>query len=367
MPEEITRLAIIGTGLVGGSVGLAAAGKVEHIVGFDVDDATLRRALELGAVHVAATSAAQAVEQADLVVIATPVGSIPQTFGSVVAHLRKGAIVTDVGSAKSGIVGEISLLDPTDVHFIGGHPMAGSEREGIEAASPDLFRDSYWILTPTSQTDATAYSSLVRFITGLGAKALSLDANRHDEAVALTSHLPQILASTLMRFAADVAGAEGGLPLLASGGFRDMTRIAGSSPALWMGILRENSAALVDVLGRYSGSLESVRAAIEAGDWDLVFSMLTDARSARSTLQAKSGRKSEDLVEVRITVPDRPGVLANVATSLGEASINIEDLDIQHSPEGGRGILRILVEASSAEATRSILIGQGFDVRAQEP
>ncbi|HLF70444.1 MAG TPA: prephenate dehydrogenase, partial [Actinomycetota bacterium] len=348
-------------------VGLAAAGTVERIVGFDLDPATSRRALELGAVHIAATSAAQAVEQADLVVVATPVGSIPQTFASVKTYLRSGAIVTDVGSTKSGIVEEISVLISPDVHFIGGHPMAGSEREGIEAATADLFRDSYWILTPTSQTDAAAYSSLVRFITGLGAKVLSLDADRHDEAVALTSHLPQILASTLMRFAADVAGAEGGLPLLASGGFRDMTRIAGSSPALWMGILKENSAALVDVLGRYSGSLESVRAAIDTGDWNVVSKMLTDARSARSTLAAKSGRKSGDLVEVRITVPDRPGVLADVATSLGEASINIEDLDIQHSPEGGRGILRILVEASDADATRSILVGRGFDVRAEEP
>ncbi|HEX2179588.1 MAG TPA: prephenate dehydrogenase [Actinomycetota bacterium] len=360
---KVHTLAIAGLGLMGGSLGMAAVerGLAERVVGFDRDPRSVARALERKAITEAAGTLQQAVESADLLVLATPVRTIAGVFGEAAPFLPPGCVVTDVGSTKSGVVEAATGLAPSGVHFIGGHPMAGSEKNGIEAADPDLYEGCLWILTPTESTSTEAYGSLMRFLTGLGARVLSLDPSRHDEALALTSHLPQLLSSTLMGFAADVARTGEGLPLLTAGGFRDMTRIAGSSPDLWVDIVQENQQALVELIRRFLGALGEAADALAQGDWHRLRSMLAEAQKARHDLPGKPGLEPSELVEVLIPVPDRPGVLAEVTTTVGEAGVNIEDLNIVHSAEGGRGVIHLAVSGqANARTAAAALHKKGY-------
>jgi prephenate dehydrogenase len=366
VPEgpEVGTLAIIGTGLMGGSFGLAALanGAAAEVVGFDLRTADLERAVARGAVSRAARSAPEAVAGAELVVIATPVGTIPTVFAEVAPHLAPGAIVMDLGSTKTRVVEEIGKLTPPGVHFVGGHPMAGTEHEGIEAASADLYAGCLWFLTPTESTDPGSYSRLVRLLGRFGARVLSLDPARHDQLLALTSHLPQLLSSLLMRFAADMAASAGDLPIVAAGGFRDMTRIAGSSPDLWVDIVRENRWAVAEVLRRFDEALRTGLQQVEDGDWSGVHALLAGGREARRLLPARPGA-AFDAVELLIPVPDRPGVLADVTTAVGERGVNIDDIEIVHDPSGGRGKIRLVVSgASGATLATDALRRRGYEV-----
>ncbi len=367
MPErnpKVQTLAIVGLGLMGGSLGLAALerGLAERVVGFDLDPATVKRALELGAITHGASTLRSAVAEADLVVLATPVGSIGDVFAEAADSMRAGCVVTDVGSTKAGVVEAVTRRAPESVNFIGGHPMAGSEKEGIDAAFPGLYDGCLWILTPNEATSHEAYGTLMRFLTALGARVLSLDPARHDEALALTSHLPQLLSSTLMGFASDVAKTGEGLPLLTAGGFRDMTRIAGSSPDLWVGIVQENQPALAALLRRFLETLTEAADALENRDWYRLRAMLAEAQRARHDLPGKPGLQPYDLAEVLIPVPDRPGVLAEVTTTVGEAGVNIEDLNILHSAEGGRGVIHLAVNGTdNARLAAEALQKKGYE------
>lgn len=352
-------LAIIGTGLMGGSLGLAARarGLASPVVGFDVDTKALELAIERGALDEAATNVGEAVAGADLVFISTPLRVIVEIFEEMSPALSPGTLVTDVGSTKSRVVREVRSRVPRGVHFIGGHPIAGSEREGITAADPELYRGAYWILTPTDETDPTAYGSLVRFLGGLDAKVLALPAERHDELLALTSHVPQVLASVLMGFASDVAGDEEGLPLTAGGGFRDMTRLAASPSDMWVEILRDNRKAALEALDAFRESLSEARRLLVEEDWAELGDLLANARTARLSMPEKPGVRVEDLVEVDVEIPDRPGALADITTAVGESGVNIEDLDIVHSAEGSRGTVRLLVEGRDAAAKAESSLG----------
>ncbi len=361
-PDQVV-LAILGTGLMGGSLGLACRkrGLVERVIGYDVQPDRLRRALERGAVTEAATSPQSAVCEATLTVIASPVGSIPQVFAGIAGQLPRGAIVTDVGSTKARVVEDIQALAPAHVHFIGGHPIAGSEHEGIDAADADLYTGAFWILTPTRETDTVAYGHLVRFLARLDTHVLSLDPGRHDELVALTSHLPQLLSSTLMGFAADIAASEGGLPLVSAGGFRDMTRIAGSSPDLWVDIVRENRRAVLDLLNRFQGALAAAGSYVEGEDWEGLRRVLVEAREGRRRLPDKPGLAPASLVELEVVVLDHPGSLAAVTTTVGEAGVNIEDFYVVHSPEGGRGTIHLTLNGEpAARNAKEALEKRGF-------
>lgn len=357
-------LAIVGLGLMGGSLGLAAqrAGHVAQVVGFDPAEGVAERALALGAVTAVAATPGEAVEGATVVVIAAPVGAIPGSYEALVGHLPPGAIVTDLGSAKAQIVATIGPRAPEGTAFIGGHPLAGSEKEGIDSADPELYRGAYWFLTPTQDTDPVAYGRLVRFLGGLGVHVLSLDPGRHDELVALTSHLPQLVSSTLMGFAADISASEGGLPLIAAGGFRDMTRIAGSSPELWLDIIRGNRSAVLAVLERFRTALENTAGFIAAEDWPGLRDALAGAREGRANMPEKPGVTSRALMAVLVPVPDRPGAIAEVATTVGEAGVNIEDLTIVHSPGGGRGTIHLAVNGEVAARLAQAALGRrGFE------
>src|ERR687892_903905 len=265
--ELEVRIAVFGTGLIGGSIalGLRRSDPSLEVVGFDARHDNLRGALERGAVTSAAGTAGEAATGADVIFLALPVDRMAQVCDDLGRAVPASAVVTDVGSAKLEVVahGEAAFGD----RFVGGHPMAGSERHGIEAADARLFEGAWWILTPTPGTSSRSYSAVTDVVARLGAKSVAVAPEVHDALVARLSHLPQLTASALVEVAA-TAGERDALLGLAAAGFRDVTRIAASNPDLWVAILRSNRAAVLEALQSLEKRIEQVADAISAGDWD---------------------------------------------------------------------------------------------------
>src|SRR5207248_11229170 len=284
--------------------------------------------------------------------VAVPVAAIAGESRAALANTT--GVVTDVGSVKAPIVASVD-----DPRFVGGHPMAGSEQEGVDGADPELFEGATWVLTPTSATDNAAYLEVRSVVTALGANVVAVDPERHDELVALVSHVPHLTAATLMDLAAEKSEEHATLLRLAAGGFRDMTRIAAGHPGIWPDICAENRDAVVATLDRLVAALEKMRSTVAAGDRAALLAALERARAARINLPTGAPRP-EDVVEIRVPVPDRPGVLAEVTTLAGELDVNIWDLEIAHPAEGDRGVLLLIVDARHADLVRGALIARGY-------
>ncbi|HEX5614951.1 MAG TPA: prephenate dehydrogenase/arogenate dehydrogenase family protein [Acidimicrobiia bacterium] len=357
-PARAWIVAVVGTGLIGGSIGLGLRQRGIEVRGHDRDPDRLARALALGAIDRADASLADAVAGADLVVVATPVGGV---VDAVVAALDAGApLVTDVGSVKGPLVAAVEAARPDAVHrFVGGHPMAGSEQDGIDGASSDLFVGATWVLTPTVGTDQHAFTAVRGMVRDLGGEVVAVTPEHHDTLVALVSHVPQLAASTLMNVATDRGEQHRTLLRLAAGGFRDMTRIAAGHPGIWPDILGSNRDAVLDALDAYVAALGSVRTLVAAGDRDGLLALLEDARAARRSLPV-GVTVDDDLVELRVPVPDRPGVLAEVTTLAGRLDVNVADLEIAHSVEGGAGVMVLTVAAVDAERLEVALHERGY-------
>jgi prephenate dehydrogenase len=341
------RAVVIGTGLIGGSVGMALRRLGWHVTGRDLDSARATLALELGALDAIGED-----PEATVTFVATPVRAVAEEAQRA---LRTGpGLVTDVGSVKSPIVEAVA-----DPRFVGGHPMAGSEQDGVEGATYDLFEGATWVLTPTAGTDAAAYAQVRQLVGALGADVLALPPNHHDALVAVVSHVPHLTAATLMRLAAARGEEQSALLRLAAGGFRDMTRIAGGSPAIWPDICGENRGAIVDVLDDLVAALGQMRDVVARGDRSGLLDLLEEARAARTNLPVHI-RAAEELRELRVPVPDRPGVIAEVTTLATETGVNVVDLEIAHSSEGPRGVLILLIAVEAVPRLRKGLATRGY-------
>lgn len=343
----LRRANVVGVGLIGGSIGLALRRAGWHVSGSDDDPTRTDRALQIGVVDAIGVD-----PDAEITFIATPVGAVVEAARKALAQTV--GLVTDVGSVKAPIVEAVA-----DRRFVGGHPMAGSEQEGVDGSSADLFAGAVWVLTPTPTTDDGAYAHVRSVVAAMGAEILALDPARHDEFVAVVSHVPHLTAASLMRIADDRADEHAALLRLAAGGFRDMTRIASGHPGIWPDICEENRAAIVAGLDRLIDALGDARDQVADHDRDGLLRDLTRARAARVNLPSRYTRPSE-LSEVRIPVPDRPGVLADVTTLASELDVNIADLEIAHSSEGVQGVLILLVEAATADVFRGGLMARGY-------
>ena len=359
------RLTIVGTGLIGASVGMAARANSEaYVVGFDSSEGHARRALERGAVDEVASSLEEAVRAADIVVVATPVDRIAETCEALAGWLDAGTVVTDVGSAKAEVVARVDPVLGTS--FVGGHPMAGSEQHGPDAADETLFEGASWILTPTTGTTSEAYQRISDLVSKLGAVPVALDPGVHDGLLARLSHLPQLAASALVDVAAGSGDGEALLGLAASG-FRDVTRIAASDPDMWLAILQANRQAVLEAIEGLSGVLSELHTDLTDGRWEPIRDMLERARAARVSVFTKPVY-SGDPVALWMLVPDRPGVLAEVTTAAGEIGANIEDLRIIHSTEGGKGRLELVVAGEEpASILAGTLRGLGYHVERGTP
>ena len=341
------RANIIGVGLIGGSIGLALRGSGWHVSGVDHDSSRTDRALELGVIDEVGLDA-----DAEVTFVATPVRTVAEAAGKALAGTA--GLVTDVGSVKTPIVAAVA-----DPRFVGGHPMAGSEQEGVDGATGDLFEGAVWVLTPTADTDDEAYARIRGIVAGFGAEVIDLPPQRHDELVAVVSHVPHLTAASLMRIADERADEHVALLRLAAGGFRDMTRIASGHPGIWPDICEENRSAIVAGLDRLMAALAEARDQVASSDRDALLADLSRARAARVNLPSRYTRPSE-LAEVRVPVPDRPGVLADVTMLATELDVNIVDLEIAHSSEGQQGVLILLIEGALVERLRGGLLARGY-------
>jgi prephenate dehydrogenase len=297
---------------------------------------------------------------ASVTFVAVPVGAVAQAARAALA--AGPGLVTDVGSVKRAIVEAVG-----DRRFVGGHPMAGSEQEGAQGADGALFEGATWVLTPTTMTDPAAYATVRSVVSSLGAEVVAVAPGRHDDLVALVSHVPHLAAAALMGLAAegtdetapDSAG-HAVLLRLAAGGFRDMTRIAAGHPGIWPDICEQNQDAILATLDRLIAALNGLRTTVAGTDRDALLEALTRARSARVNLPARAATRPDTLVEVRVPVPDRPGVLAEITTLAGELGVNIYDLEIAHSAEGTRGVLLLVVDAGDADLVRGALLARNY-------
>jgi prephenate dehydrogenase len=341
------RASIIGLGLIGGSIGLGLRQKGWHVTGVDHDGARVARAREIGAIDASGLD-----PDAEITFVAVPVLKITDAVEQALAGTS--GLVTDVGSVKAPIVDAIA-----DTRYIGGHPMAGSEQEGLEGASPTMFVGAVWVLTPTRATDDDALTRVAAVISDLGADVVALPADRHDALVAVVSHVPHLTAVTLMGLAASRAEEHAALLRLAAGGFRDMTRIASGHPAIWPDICAQNRDAIVEALDGLIAGLGRMRDYVDAGDSDALLRALVNAREARKNLPMRGVRDAE-LTEVRIPVPDRVGVAAEIFTLAAELSVDIVDFEIAHSAEGTRGVLIAVIERKNGDLFRGGLIARGF-------
>ena len=353
------RLALVGTGLIGASVGLAAKRiGLREVMGWDADGDSLAIASERGAVDAAAGSLEEAVEVAELVVVATPVASLQGTVRAALAAEAEPT-VSDVGSTKSGLCCSVAERG----RFIGGHPVCGSEARGPEHASAELFEGATWFLTPVAETEPERYKLLHGFVASLGAIPVAIDPVAHDRLMAVTSHLPHALANLILNHAGSVR-VNGHEPLATAGGsLRDMTRVAGANPRIWIDIFLDNAEELRSSLAEHRRRVEDLERALAAGDAGWLARWIGEAAVNRRTLLDEAYRDVGALQRVRVHVPDRPGVLSGITQALGAEQINIEDFELQHmSPERG-GTLSVLVSGEDeARRAAALLEAQGYSV-----
>jgi prephenate dehydrogenase len=350
------RIAVLGVGLIGGSIGLAAKEHVEdtEVVGFGRDAGRLQRALELGAIQHAATSIEEAVDGAELCFACAPVGALPELVRAALDASGEDTLVTDVGSTKQDLVARTP-----DPRFVGGHPIAGAETAGVEHARPDLFEDAVWYLTPHEQSGGLLYERLHRFVIDVGARPIAVDAETHDRLVAVFSHLPHVLANVLASQAAARLSEHGEALRQVGPSFRDMTRVAGANTAMWSDIYRSNRAAIVEEIRGFRRELDEVERRLDGGeveDWN------DRAREDRRTL-LEAGAAEGPVHELRLTVPNRPGIVAQVALELGRAGVNIVDMALAPAADMKSGAMSLWIAGDAqAERARELIGGLGFPV-----
>jgi prephenate dehydrogenase len=343
------RIAVLGVGLIGGSIGLAARRRLDaRVAGFDPDSATLQRALEAGAVDEASGSVAEACREAELVFCAAPVSALPELVREALDACGAECVVTDVGSTKREIVAALGA----DERFIGGHPLAGAETSGVENARAELFEGARWYLTPTSHSVGLLYDRLQRALAELGARPQAIDAETHDRLMATVSHLPHVIANVLVSQAAsELAAGSERLPE-AGPSLRDTTRVAGANPQVWGDIFASNRESVAAAIDAAVERLREAAALIRAGDRDAVAGWhLNAAEDRRRLLEAELA--GGPLRQLRVGVPNRPGTVAELALALGRAGVNIEDMALYPAADMRSGAISLWV-AGEEQAARAV-------------
>jgi prephenate dehydrogenase len=350
------RLSVIGVGLIGGSVGLAAKEWLEdaEVIGFGRSQERLGRARELGAIDRGTTEIAEAVEGTEACFVCGPVGVLPALVDAVLGAAPSDCVVTDVGSTKRSLV-----ESTTDERFVGGHPIAGAETAGVEHARADLFQGATWYLTPGERSSGLLYERLHRLVVSFGARPVAIDADTHDRLLATVSHLPHVLANVLVAQAAQTLGEEGEALPRVGPSFRDATRVAGANTEIWTDIYIANAEAIAaeveETIGRLGRVAESLRAGDAAGlsEWN------EGARQDRRRL-LEADLAGGPVHELVVPVPNRPGIVAQLALALGRAGVNIVDMALAPAPDMRSGAITLWIAGDDA-AARARAVVEGLD------
>ena len=352
------RIAVIGVGLIGGSIALAARERLEaDVAGYDRDPEALRAALDRGAIDTAHDSVAAAAAGASAAFVAVPLGAQRTVLSELLAAAPVDCVVSDVGSTKREVVAACD-----DQRFVGGHPLAGAETSGIAHARADLFDGATWYLTPTRQTSGVRYEALHRILIALGARPAAIDAEAHDAILALVSHLPHVLANVLVSQAAITLAAGGELMPATGPSFRDLTRVAGASSSIWTDIYMSNSDALLDQIDLMLTRLGDVRSMLAAGDRAGI-TRWNDAAGDDRRLLLEAQLAGGDLHELRVSVPNRPGVVAELALALGRAGVNITDMALYPAADMTEGVIALWIAGElTAVRAEQIIRDEGLPV-----
>jgi prephenate dehydrogenase len=355
------KVAVLGVGLIGGSIGLAARRRADaEVCGYDPDERVRAAALELGAIDTQAPDVASAVAGADVVFVATPVRALAQTVRLALAGAGPDCVVSDVGSTKRALAQAAA-----DERFVGGHPLAGAETAGVEHARADLFDGATWYLTPAKgSTAGVLYERLHRLLSRFGARPSAIDADTHDRLMACVSQLPHVLANLLVSQAAGLLGEESERLPAVGPSFRDATRVAGANTAIWTDIYMSNSDALIGAVEELTRRLQQVRALLAGGDAAAVSDWNERARAAREALLGAGlvgGAGGESVRELRASVPNRPGVIAEIALALGGAGVNILDMVLSPSRDNSQGVVALWIAGEQPARRAEQLIAElGF-------
>ena len=346
------KIAVLGVGLIGGSIGLAARRRLDAaVVGWGRSPERLQRAVELGAIDRAAGSLAEACEGADLVFCCAPVAALPEQAREALAAAGPETAVTDVGSTKGELVAAVG----GDERFIGGHPLAGAETAGVENAREDLFEGARWYLTPTDQASGVLYDRLQRAVSALGARPQAIDPGSHDRLMATVSHLPHVLANALASEAAESLTQDSERLPDVGPSFRDATRVAGSNPAIWADIFAGNREAVAHSVDSVAERLRQAAELIRSGDREALAAWHGAAGEDRRRLLERES-EAGPLRELRIVVANRPGTIAELALALGEAGVNIEDMALYPAPDMTSGAVSVWVAGDEQAAKAEELV-----------
>lgn len=360
------KIAIFGVGLIGGSLALCFRGKPGiTVVGYAHEPALQERYMQSGVLDEVTLSIEEAAMDADYIFLSVPVGMLNYYLELLSKlPLKKGCIITDVGSTKASITSAAKSLDFQDAYFIGGHPMAGSERSGVEAASALLFENAYYVLTPLEGVPEHVYNSLKELLTHTKAQVIRVDPKHHDDIVGAISHLPHIIAVALVNQVSGYNEAEPLYQLLAAGGFRDITRIASSDPLVWRDILLSNREVLLRLFKDWNMQIQRFTDIIEHQNGEAIEEAFRSAGAFRNQLPERRKGVITSLFDIYIDVPDTPGIIGRIATELGTAAINLSNMQIIESREDVPGILRLSFrQEEDMERAAQLLISQNYTVR----
>ena len=367
-PHGFDHIVVVGLGLIGASLA-AAISKSDpdvEVFGVDVDSRTCGEAISRGWVANACAPESEAFsdfvkDRADLVVLATPVAAVDD-YLRLLRDWDYCGVITDALSTKAHILAATAEILPYRRNYVPGHPMAGSEKNGIDGARPDLFEGANWILCPDADTPPEHFQRLHELITSLNARVVAIAPDEHDDSIAVVSHVPHIIAASLVQLAHRHADEQQSLMRLAAGGFKDSMRIAAGSSKLWCGIAFDNACALTSGLREMQGIIGDFADAIDAHDREATTRLLEEAAQARRALPAAWVPSTDKLLEVRIPMSDRKGVVAEVTTIASSAGCNIQSIEIDHITEDRAVLSLVLTDEGDVGKLSAQLIGAGFSV-----
>ncbi|WP_424766055.1 prephenate dehydrogenase [Paenibacillus sp. sgz302251] len=361
----MTTVAIFGVGLIGGSIALCLKGKPGiTVIGHSNRPSQVEKYLQRGVVDYATTSMQEAAEQADFIFICVPVGNLEEYINKLSTfQLKPGCIITDAGSTKASVMECARKLDFGSVIFIGGHPMAGSERSGVEAASSHLYENAYYVLTPDDHTPEEAVERLVELLSHTKANMVRVDAQEHDEIVGAISHLPHMIAVSLVNQVRGYNEHNHLYESLAAGGFRDITRIASGDPIVWRDILINNRDILLRLLKDWRAETDKFVTMLESADGDAIAEAFREAGQFRSKMPERRKGMIHSTFDCYVDVPDHPGIIGKITSELGNSLINLSNIQIIESREDVPGILRLSFRSQEyLDQAIKLLTANGYDV-----
>lgn len=335
---------VVGLGLIGGSIALAI--KKEHpdavIIGFDVNEEEAKLARTLAVIDEIASSVEDGMEQADVIILATPVMQTEKILTEMLEYrLKPSVIVTDVGSTKQRIVEHARRLLQKGVTFIGGHPMAGSHKSGVAAARAHLFENAFYILTPTEEVPESEVERLKQWLKGTKAHFVTLSPKEHDRITGVISHFPHIIAAGLVHQAQQYEQEDELVSRLAAGGFRDITRIASSNPEMWRDIFIHNKDELLSLFDRWILEMKKIRSFVEQEESEAIYRYFLEAKQFRDGLPVRTKGAIPSFYDLYVDVPDYPGVISEITGYLAEERISITNIRIIETREEIYGVLRL--------------------------